>query len=167
MYDKGTVVIHPGMGVCEITDYMSQTINNTARKFYVLKPLFDKNSTTVYVPVDSDKIILRRPITKEDILNVLKTVDDLDDAWIEDDAERRNTFTEILKSGNHTEIIRIMGAVYHEKKKRESMGKRLRVSDERFLEEAQRLIHEELAYTMDLDIGSVENFIISALGDRA
>ena len=57
MYKSGDILMHPGLGVCEVKEITKKEIaKNDIRTYYILKPVYGNSSTTVFLPVDCDKV---------------------------------------------------------------------------------------------------------------
>ena len=67
MFEIGEYVVCGAKGVCQIKDITHIDISGAdqERLYYVLAPIGDSNGT-VYVPTDSEKIVMRRTISKEE-----------------------------------------------------------------------------------------------------
>lgn len=169
MFNVGDTVMHPGMGVCKIENIKTETFARTkSREFYILKPLYENNNTTVYVPVDAPKQILKKLITAQDINNLIKSLaNDKESLWIDNDLQRKELFGAILKEGNREKLIKLVKELHEHQEERQKNGKRLHISDEKFLLEAEKLLHQELAYTMKIKPDEVADFIINSLNADA
>ena len=169
MFNIGDTVMHPGMGVCKIENIKSETFAHTKqRDFYILKPLYENSNTTVYVPVDSTKMILKKLITEQDIQGLIKSLkNDTEKLWIDNDLQRKELFSAIIKEGNREKLIKLIKELHEHKEQRQQNGKRLHISDEKFLLEAEKLLHQELAYTMQINPDEVVDFIMNSLNADA
>ena len=157
-------VMHPGMGVCKIEEIKKQSIfKNQEREFYVLRPVYENEKTLIYVPIDSEKIKLRKLLTKNDIKNIISTLPGCETVWIENELQRKETFMRTLKSCDHVAIMGIIKVLYEHRLAKQECGKKLYLSDEKLLKEAERLIHQELAFTMEINPDEVANFIADEL----
>ena len=67
MVEIGEYVVCGAKGVCQIRDitHIDMSGADKEKLYYVLAPVGDKNGT-IYVPTDSEKIIMRRTISKEE-----------------------------------------------------------------------------------------------------
>ena len=75
MFETGNVVLHPSEGVCEIDDVRSERFDGSKKRtYYVMHPLYAKIKSTLFVPVDSDKIVLQKMPTKDEIIELIKSV---------------------------------------------------------------------------------------------
>ena len=66
MFGKGELIMCGGHGVCRVIDITGNPIERSDRnkKYYVLEPVFEKAST-IYTPVDNDKIVMRMIMIRE------------------------------------------------------------------------------------------------------
>lgn len=165
MYQVGDVVRHPSAGVCEITEIREQCFGNLPpQQYYILKPLYAKAATTVYTPVDSPKVPLRKLLNEEELDRLLAQVPEHWLEWKENEQERHSQFSEILRSGNVVEAVRLIVLLHYKEKERKELGKQLRVGDKKYLEETKRLLHQEFAYAKDLEPEQVPQYIMDKLG---
>lgn len=161
LFKISDTVVHPGMGVCKITDIKSEDFAKFGSKqFYVMNPIYENTQTTVYVPVDSPKITLKKLLSEEEIEKMLSEIDFSKSVWIENDIIRKEKFSQILKSGDRTDIILLIKELHLKLEEREKTGKRLHIADEKILREAEKLIHQELAFSMNIEIEQVAELII-------
>lgn len=159
MYNLNDIVMHLNMGICEITEISTQKISGISNKFYKLKPLYENLNTVIYVPVNNCNKFIRYPLSKEQINNILSGVKTNNENWIENNFTRKSAFFEIIKSGDTLQIINMICELYSQKSKAEKKGKRLHIIDERFLKEAQKLINQEFAYALEVDIEEIGNML--------
>ena len=161
MFKIDDKVIHPGMGVCTITDIKYKNLGKLGTKqFYVLSPLYDTCKTTIFVPVDSTKIVLKKLLSGEEIIDLLNKIDFSRSVWVDNDVIRKETFFKILKSGDRKEVILMLKELHEQRIEKERNGKRLHVNDEKILCEAEKIIHEELAFSMNISIEDVGDYIV-------
>ena len=65
MFEKGEYIIYGSNGVCEVQDYMNAAGETDNRTYYVLAPMRSKGST-IFSPVDNQKVLMRKVMTKEE-----------------------------------------------------------------------------------------------------
>lgn len=163
MFKVNDTVVHTGMGICTITEITKMKVgNNPIRDFYVLKPIYENSGTKIFVPMDS-KITLRYPLDTNKIKDILIKVSSTETLWVENDTIRKNKFSEIIKSNDHIKIIKLLCELHEKRIEKEKNGKKLHLSDEKVLHEAERLIHGELAYSMQIEPENVAEYIMNEL----
>ena len=164
MFKTGDMVMHPGAGICRIDSITEESFGGTSpRKYYVLKTVYDNSQTVIHLPVDSDRVKLRRLLTREDIKDIIRSVSVTEPLWVENSVRRKEEFSRIMQSGDHAEMLQMICEIHIKKAENEQAGKKLYVSDSKTLQMAERIIHQEFAHTLDISPDEVKDFIISEL----
>ncbi len=159
MFKINDYVVFGSTGVCQITDIIEESFGGpNEKKYYVLTPLHG-NSSTIYVPVDNDKVVLRRVLTRSEIDDLIKIMPELDNDWINEDSPRKALFNEILQSGDLERVIHMIKVIYRRKQEVEEIGKRLTNADNESLKSAEKLLHHEFALVLDIEPEQVGPFI--------
>ncbi len=148
MLSINDTVVYGTVGVCQVEGIEDMTIGRETKKYYVLKPIAN-GSSTVYIPLDSEKLIAkaRKIISKPELDKLLQS--DFADEWNENSTERAVMYTDIIKSGDRSRIIGIMLTLAKRRKALIGTGKKLRISDERAMRDCERIIGDEASYVLD------------------
>lgn len=163
IYREGDTVMHPSEGVCVITEIRSMQLGAEARYYYILKPHMEKSSSTVYLPVSRGNTLLRRLLSREDILALIHKSAQCKIEWNIDSKLRKEAFSRILSEGDHAKIIRMICEIHAQNALREREGKRLCASDEAILNEAKNVLHQEFSYVLHLSLDETAAFIMHEL----
>ena len=166
MFKIVEIIMHQGLGICEIKEIVKRQLSKTEfREYYVLKPVYSNEKTTVFVPTDYDssKIRIRYPLSREELTEIINSVSFKNKLWIDDHSLRQEQFNKIIRSGKHTEIIQLIVELHKNEEERIDNGKKPRMSDTKLLKDAEKFINEEYAYVFDLEITDTPNFIKSNL----
>lgn len=152
MFEVHDVIRYGSQGVCEIVDVEEKSIGGVKKKYYVLKPVKDPTSV-IYAPTDNAHVLkkMRRLLTVSQINGLIDSMQEKNVTWIANDSERREHYKNILARGDHSELIRMIKAIYSHKKQREADGKRLHMVDERFFKDAEQILYNEFQYVLKLD----------------
>lgn len=163
MYKTGDTVLHPTAGVCTVKEIKSENFAGLGKKyFYVLAPVYDSRQL-IHSPVDSEKITLKKVLEKDEIISLIRSVDVKKDLWTDSDAVRKDLFRKVLKSGDRHDIINLIITICEKRKSLEKIGKKLHLADERVLGEAQKIIHQEFAYALNIETSKISQFIMNEL----
>lgn len=160
MFKVNDVVVYGAQGVCQIIGTEERKIDGENKKYFVLKPKNDKGATC-YVPTWNEKALskMRKVMTKEDVDALIDLMPNKKPAWIENENERREIYKRILTSVDQAAILSMTQALFLRKKEREAEGKRLHMSDERFLKDAEQLLHNEWQYVLNVDKEGLMTYI--------
>lgn len=160
MFQIGDTVMHPTAGVCKITDIRKEKFGGELRLYYVMQPVYDGANSRLFVPVDSDKVALRRLLSASQIDAILARVPAVEPQWPADERERRDLFSSLLRTGDHAAIVRMIAQLFTYKEELQKQGKKLHQSDERLLREAQALIHQEFSFALGLEEADTIRYIM-------
>lgn len=169
-YRKGEYVKYSSNGVCLISDICTPDFEKSSENilYYILSPVSDK-STTVFVPVNNTVLVskMRTLLTKQEIDEMIASIKSVEIKWVDDRKKRSDLFSDILKENNVLDLLRMVGCIYMKKQQlAEANGNRkLSLSDIDALERAEKLIEDEFAFVLDIDIRDVGEYIRKKLED--
>lgn len=163
MFSINEIVVHPNSGVCKISDIRTERFASSAEKYYVLQPIYSPSTTRIFVPVSGDKIKLRHPLSKQEVISAIDCSLSVKSQWLEDEKKRSERFSAVLSEKEPTKIIEIICELHKNKAQRASEGKKLRNNDERILSEAEKVIHQEFAFVLGIEPDDVAKFIMDRL----
>lgn len=136
-------------GVCVIEDIRKEKIAGERQEYYILKPVYGNMTSTYFVPtsIGDEKI---RPVTlKEDIDGLIRSVKNTPPLDLPDEKSRSKTLSDIFKTGKSVEIIRIVEFLLKAKEEKEKLGKKLKASEEKILDDAKLFIDREFACVLE------------------
>jgi CarD family transcriptional regulator len=164
MFSIGETIIYGNHGVCKITAIQDMEIEDEVRPYYVLKPVFESNST-FYLPTGDEKIQgkMRRILSIEEIYALIKAMPDQDTIWIENENERKEQYKQILVENERSALVKLIKTLYLHQQELKEKGKKLRVSDERFLKDAEKVLYDEFAHVLDIKREEVLPFIFEQI----
>lgn len=160
MYQVDDHVVYQSVGVCRIADTCRKDFGDgTETEYFVLETVYG-NSMTVYIPTDNYEDVLRPLLTKDELLDLIRTLPDTDSEWIADNATRKEFFQHALQSKDQKELIRMIKMLYTHKQDVENEGKRLAFSDSEAMKESEKLLTNEFAFVLGIEPDQVVPFII-------
>ena len=164
MYQIGDTVMHPSEGICAIEGIRSMQFAGVARDYYVLKPSAENSSSTVYLPVERGNTVLRKLLSRKDVVDMIHQSVERADLWVADNKKRKEVFQRVLDEGDYPQIIHIIGELYAQGERRQGEGKKRCASDDALLEQAERRIHQEFSYVLHMNQSETVDFICRELG---
>jgi len=168
MFQIQDIVVYGSQGVCKIVGIEEQKTGGVKKSYFVLKPQ-DEREATFYVPTWNEKAWgkMRKVMTKEDVNALIDSMPGKTPAWIENENERKEAYRKILSGGDQTAVISMVQALYLHKKEREAEGKRLHMSDEHFMKDAEQLLYNEWQYVLNVDKAGLMAYIFHRIeGNR-
>lgn len=164
MYNIGEQVLYDSEGICTVTEIAEKTFAGMTSIFYILTPI-NRPTTTIYVPTGNRKQIskMKKVLSEREIYDLIDSMPDEETIWIDDDAERKEEYKNIIHSGDRVKLIQLLKTLQIHKMKQEKSGKKLHISDEYFMKTAEKILHEELSHVLNIDLEEVGPFIVHQL----
>ena len=164
MYKIGEQVLYDSEGICTVTEISEKTFAGMTSVFYVLTPI-NRPTTTIYVPVNNKKRTakMKKVLSEEEIYELIDSMPDEETIWIDDDARRKEEYLEIIHSGDRVKLIQLLKTLQIHKTRQEKTGKKLHISDEHFMNTAEKILHEELSHVLNISLDEVAPFLVHKL----
>jgi CarD family transcriptional regulator len=164
MFSVGDSFIYSGHGICGLTEIREMEVDHMTRPYYVLKPVFG-NSFTLYVPVGNEilEAKMRRLLSADEIHKFIGEMPDEGSIWVEDENERKEFYKEILSNGDRASLVRLIKSIFLRKRELNAAGRKLHMSDEQFMRDAEKILYDEFAYVLGIKREDVLPFILAQL----
>lgn len=162
MYAVNDTVMYGQSGICKITEICDKKFGRETQKYYVLRPVYGDN-TVIYCPVNSDKVHIRKLLSAEDVLTLIREMPAQQGDWIENDNRRKEQQTEILRRGDHKELIVLIKTLYQKRTETENSGRRFHRADAEVMAQAEKMLYQEFAQVLNISPDEVVPFIVGEL----
>lgn len=162
MHKIGDNIMYGAGGVMTIVDIREESIGDTCRSYYVLRPTLSRAESLTYVPVDNERLVsaMRPLLSREEILYLLHNADDLQPIdWVNESRARQEYFKKIMESGDRERMISMILAIEENGKRREAEGKKNFISDENLKAKAERLLQSEISVVFGIPEEEVAAFV--------
>ena len=126
--------------------------------YYILRPVHEKHGK-VFTPVDNEKIVMRRVISKEEAEKLIREIPQIEGLWIGNEKQREEKYRECMKSCKCAEWVRIIKTLYERKVSRLKQGKKITALDERYMRTAENELYSELSLTLGIPKDEMEQYI--------
>ncbi len=166
MFCVNDTVMYGNSGVCTIVDIRPEKFGKEEIMYYILKPVYQDKST-IYCPVNSNKLKIRKLLTKQEAYDLIRIMPNTEAEWVENDHQRKERFTKILKDGDQQDLVKLIKTLYFMREEKAKEGKKPHAVDERIMKEAEGLLYEELAYVLHIKPNEVVPFIVGGLESEA
>lgn len=166
MFKVDDYIVYGGNGVCRVLDIGTPAINeiDKKRQYYTLQPIY-QNESTVYTPVDNEKVVIRKTISKEEANELINNIPSIEILWLEDDKMREEKYKEVMSKYDCKEWIKIIKTSYLRSEKRLAEGKKITALDEKYLKNAEEYLYGELAISLGISKEQVENYIVQQVNN--
>ena len=165
MFKVGEYVVYGNAGVCKIEDIGPLSIGSSDKDYYTLVPVYGRNSR-LYTVVDSDKVVIRRTMTKQESDALIDAMENIDALRINDEKNREEIYKETMKKCDCRAWVQMIKTIYMRKMERLEKGKKVTSSDERYLNMVQDSLYGELAFSLQIPREKVGEFIAEKIGKK-
>ena len=167
MFKKGDMVLYGVNGVCEIGDISTVDIPgiDKERLFYFLYPQ-DDSKAKIYVPVDGDTSKMKKLLSNEEALELLKSIPDMEPLIICDKRKPEDSYKEAVKTGDCRNLVKLIKCIYFRNKERHEEGKKNTAIDERYMKIAENLLYQELGSVLKIPQDQVLEQIIKVIEEE-
>jgi CarD family transcriptional regulator len=160
MFQVGDTVSYGTAGACKIMSREDKMIGDTTIACFVLKPVFDK-SLTISVPLANRQLMgrMHKVMSRDEAIELINGMPQEDASYVANQEDRRQLYTDTIKSGDHHALVRMIKSIHNYKQERLAMGKHLSTLDESAMHEAETMLYTEFALALDLRPDEVPPFI--------
>lgn len=165
MFETGTYIVCGQHGVCRVEGVGKLEITEASgnRDYYTLSKVYSKGGV-VYVPADSEKVVMRPVASKEEADELIDAIREIDLLQIENEKRKEDIFKQAFRTCDNREWIKVIKTLHERKRARIAKGKKIPASDERYLRTAEDNLYGELAISLNMNKGDVEKYIIEKIG---
>ncbi len=164
MYLKGEFVVKANTGVCIVEDILSRRLTESSdeKEYYCLAPIAD-NRAKVFVPVDSDKSNLRKAMSHDEAMALIKAIPEIEVKWIESDKNREQEYKNAMRSNDPKALVGIIKNLYLRNKDRIAHGKKVTAVDDRYFKLAENALYSEIAHALDKRLEDMKQLIMDSI----
>lgn len=160
MFSVGEYIVYGTTGVCKVEAVGPMQMLGVSKEklYYTLMPLYSKGSK-VFIPVDNDKVVMRPVLTRDEAESLVKDIPSIELLWVADEKRREDIYKTALRTCDCREWIKIIKTLYLRKMSRIAEGKKVTVSDGKYLHMAEERLYEELALALGMNKEEVVEYI--------
>lgn len=151
MYNIGDYVVYK-REVCEITDIKVKYIKD--KDYYCMRSIRDK---TLGVSVPTDSNLIRNILSKEEALNIINYIDNIDYNYNEDRFD--NECKELMKTDKIEDLIKIIKMSHKRCEDRINQGKKVGDRDNDFIKKCEDIFYIEMSLALSMSYDDVVEFI--------
>lgn len=160
MYKKGDYIVYGSNGPCLVADVtrLSMPGFDKKRKYYILRPVRSAKST-IYCPVDNEKVITRPILSQAQAEELLTEIPDIDHIHIESEKFREEQYKDIIRKSNVRDFVGIIKTLWRKQQQRIAQGRKFTSVDERYLREMEEILINEMAISLNQDRSVAERLV--------
>lgn len=156
MFETGTYIVCGKHGVCRVESVGKLQLTEASgdKEYYTLSKVYSRGGV-LYVPADSEKVVMRPVISREEAEELIGHIKEIDMLQIDNEKRKEEIFKQAFKTCDSREWVKVIKTLYERKKIRLSKGKKVTASDERYLRTAEDNLYGELAISLNIDKNDV------------
>lgn len=158
MFESGSYIIYGATGVCKISDVRKERFNNEEKLYYIIQPVYAGNST-IYAPVGISEKRMKPILSSGEVHELINIMPDEPLIRSDSDNSRKEKYAEILKNADRRELVMLMKTLYSERENKLLNRKKVSAVDEKMMKDAEKLLYEEFAHVLNIEIEEVDAFI--------
>lgn len=164
MYQMGDQVVYGIHGVCRIVEEEKRVVDRKTVTYLVLEPVGQEGSRYL-VPTHNEAAMnkLRPMLIPEELEALMGSEEVRQDGWIREENLRKNTYRELITSGDRAGLLRMVNTLYRHKKEQTAAGKKVHLADENFLRDAEKLLVSEISVVMSLPADQARTYLRTQL----
>lgn len=164
MFNKGDYVVNSNNGICRIDDIVELNTPNGKKKYYLLIP-FNEQTAKIYIPLDSASKRIRYAMNKEQAIQLIESIKNINETYIENEKEREKIYKDAINSCNPQKLVGIIKNLYLRRLERTNSGKKNTVVDDRYFKLAENQLHNELSFALQIEKEQVVQIIAQSIVD--
>lgn len=152
MYQVGDQVMYGIHGVCRVVALEERLVDRKRLTYLALEPEGQAGSRYL-VPTHNASAMskLRQLLTQEELESLLCSEEVHQDRWIPDENRRKQSYREMIGSGDHCALMGMISTLYRHKEAQAAAGRKCHLCDENFLRDAEKLLTGEIALVMGME----------------
>lgn len=162
MFKSGDNVVNSNNGICKIDGIVTMNTQNGNKEYYLLIPLHEP-SAKIYIPLDTATQRIRYAMSKEEAMQLINSIKDINETYIENEKEREKVYKAVVSSCNPQKLVGIIKTLYLRRLEREKSGKKNTVVDERYFKLAENQLHSELSFALQLEKEQIIQMITQSI----
>ena len=160
MYQVGDQVVYGIHGVCTVVDQEERVVDKKSVTYLVLEPV-GQDGSSYLIPTHNTAAMgkLHQMLSPEELESMLQSAEVHTDSWIKDENQRKQTYRDMISSGDRVKLMGLVHSLYQHKKIQTAAGKKCHICDENFLRDAEKLLVCEISIVMNLDQLEAKNYL--------
>lgn len=160
MYQIGDQVVYGIHGVCAVVDQETRMVDRKPVTYLVLEPV-GQDGSRYLVPTHNAAAMgkLRKMLSAEELEMMLQSDTVHADNWIKDENQRKQTYRDLIGSGDREKLMGMVHSLYQHKKSQTAAGRKCHLCDENFLRDAEKLLISEISIVMNMEQMEAKSYL--------
>ena len=160
MFEIGECIVYGINGICRVEGIVPSPYDRTdTREYYFLVPIGSATSS-IYTPVDNDRVPMRRLMTREEIDSLMQRIPDIEPLAVPVERQRRELYRTTIGSLEPDGYVRVIKAVDQRRVRLAAARKHFPMTDLEYGRLARRLLYGECAHVLGVSEQEAEAYVL-------
>ena len=165
MFEVGEHIVYGTNGICRVEEICKSPYDAAdTRTYYLLIPVNNPMSSTIYTPVDNERVPMRRLMTREQIDALIAAMPAIETLIVPVEKQRREIYRNTIGGLCPEGYVSVIKTVDRRKEELAAAHKHFPVSDLEYGRLAKHLLYSECAHVLGMDEECIEGYILDRLG---
>lgn len=162
MFAVGEYIVYGINGICRVEDVCPSPYDATdTRTYYLLVPVNNPMSSTIYTPVNNERVPMRRLMTPEEIEALIAAMPDIELLTVPVEKQRREIYRATIATLLPEGYVQVIKTVHRRREELTAAHKHFPVTDLEYGRLAKHLLYSECAHVLGLAEEGMEEYIAS------
>lgn len=154
MFKVGDYVVYK-RDICKVIEIKKKYFKD--KDYYVLNSIKDE-SLTINIPVTNDSI--RSIISKKEVDDIINDIPNIEVIIFENNKFIESDYKDLINSGNHRDLIKIIKTTYLRNNARLELGKKIGEKDMNYFQMAESLLYGEFSIALNMSYDETKKYVI-------
>ncbi|MBE6630061.1 MAG: CarD family transcriptional regulator [Ruminococcaceae bacterium] len=160
MFEKGEYIVYGVNGICRVEEICASPFDkNDTRTYYLLVPVHNPMGSTIYTPVDNQRVPMRRLMTAEEIDALIAKMPRVELLDVPVEKQRRETYRTTIADLRPEGYVSVIKTVHRRREELTAARKHVPVSDLEYGRLAKHLLYSECAHVLGMEEDGIEAYI--------
>lgn len=166
MFQVGEHIVYGINGICRVAEVGPSPYDKTdPRIFYLLIPVNNPMRSTIYTPVDNERVPMRRLMTKEEIETLIAAMPEIETLSVSVEKQRREIYRTVIGELRPEGYVQVIKTVRRRRAELTAARKHFPVTDLEYGRLAKHLLCSECAHVLGLTEDEVDAYITDRIGE--
>ena len=164
MFEIGEHIVYGTSGICRVEEICPSPYDkNDTRTFYLLIPVHNPMGSTIYTPVDNDRVPMRALMTLEEIKALLAAIPKIGVLSVPIEKQRREIYRTVIGALRPEGYVQIIKTVRQRRAELSAARKHVPVTDLDYGRLARQLLCSECAYVLGMTEAEADAYLAEYL----
>ena len=160
MFQVGEYVLYGINGICRVAEIGPSPYDKAdTRTFYLLIPVNNPMRSTIYTPVDNDRVPMRRLMTKEEIDALIEAIPEIETLTVPVEKQRREIYRAVVGALRPEGYVQVIKTVDRRREELAAARRHFPVTDLEYGRLARHLLCSECAHVLGISETEADAYI--------